>query len=307
MLARLIGKLALLASPFALIAAVVFAVDPYNRVGSHLVSDAVKRRSAAALNPVLWNLSRFDAEPRPWVLLGDSRMGNVLEDSVAARVGMPVANLAFGGASLDEVIQAFWIADARTRLSAVDIAIGFSQYSDYEHSDRTALYRTITAQPLLYFVSRTVLRATALTVLAAREGAPPMGRPHDRGQFWAAQEEAYGDQLFRVYRHPDQYQKELGRIADRCRARGIRLRFIVFPTHASLRARMTPFGLDAEFTRFKRELAAIAPTLDFDQDNEVTRGRENFTDPVHLTAEVNRRLLDEIWSAPGASRRSPAP
>ncbi len=296
MLGRLLTRLALLAAPFAFLAGVVLAVDPYDRVGSHLIGDDVKLRSAAALNPVLWSLSRYKADPRRFVLLGDSRMGNVSADSVSARVGVPVANLAFGGSSLDEVISAFWIADALVALTNVDIAVGFSQYSDYDHTDRTALYRTLESQPLLYLVSRSVLRATTMTIqAAARKAAPPPGHPAKLEAFWAAQHDAYADRSYRVYKHPDQYRADLARIAARCRERRIHLRFIVFPTFTSLRGRLAPFHLESEFERFKRELGEIAPTIDFDFDNALTTERANFVDPVHVTGVVNRRLVDEIW------------
>jgi hypothetical protein len=141
-----------------------------------------------------------------------------------------------------------------------------------------------------------VLRATLMTVQAATTSAQRPRIPVSREDFWVTQQDAYADKAYRVYRHPDQQHRELQRIAAHCRQRGIRLRFIVFPTFTTVRGRLAAFNLEREFERFKLELSEIAPTIDFDYDSALTTNRANFADPVHITAEVNRHLADEIWS-----------
>src|SRR5262249_14408712 len=160
----------------------------------------------------------------------------------------------------------FWYADSVTALRHVVMGVNFNVYNGLVRHDRTQDYRDLEANPLLYFVNWGVLRAAALNLWSAGRGgagnieAPPMSRE----RFWRYQLEVTARQSYARYRYPEEERRDLEAIARRCRARGIRLEFVVFPTHRDLQARVRDFGLEGEEARFKRDLAGIAPTRDYD-------------------------------------------
>ena len=84
-------------------------------------------------------------------------------------------------------------------------------------------------------------------------------------------------------------------MAERCRREGIRLTFVIFPTHTALQDRIDDFGLRADEERFRKELTAIAPVLDYDFPSQLTRDRANFEDPFHFRDEVARRIIEDLW------------
>jgi len=44
----------------------------------------------------------------------------------------------------------------------------------------------------------------------------------------------------------------------------------------------------------KEFIASLADTYDYDIDDELTRNRENFSDPMHTIAPISRRIAIEI-------------
>ena len=246
--------------PFLALFGAVVAIDPYDRIGTGLVSDSLKQAVAGGLNPVLWKLSQFASAPRDHILIGDSRIGNVSERMLDSLTGGQAANLGLGGASLDEVIGVFWMADSLTRCASVDISIGFSQFNDYNHGDRSRLFVALQEQPALYLVSRTVMRSSWMIARQLfRSLAATQAIEVNREQFWASQQDYYGDAVFLLYKHPDHELEELRRIGTHCRERGIALRFVVFPTYASLRERIE--HSTAEYQRRLPDSRASLPRL----------------------------------------------
>ncbi|MBI3792192.1 MAG: hypothetical protein HY275_15115 [Gemmatimonadetes bacterium] len=294
---RLLLRLALLALPFAALAGVIAVVDPFGFVGSTVLPVARREAAARTIDPALEGLLRYRRDPRAHVLFGDSRMANFHDELPSRMAGHPVANLGIGGASLVEVLHLVRLVAEQGALRQADVGIAFSQYSDYDRSDRTAFYTELRDNPALYFVSRNVIKATWLALTSDGAPQPPEGS-RTREQFWQEQMDYYGDRLLRTHRHPDRDLEELRRIADWCRGHGVTLRFVVLPVHASLHERVRAAGLADEYARFKRELAALAPLVDFDADTALASDRSKFNDPVHVVPAVNEQLARRLWGAP---------
>jgi hypothetical protein len=64
--------------------------------------------------------------------------------------GTEYYNLAFGGATIREVVETFWFASRHTNLKHVKIGINFNMYTDYEQLDRVQEVATIEHNPLFY-------------------------------------------------------------------------------------------------------------------------------------------------------------
>lgn len=294
---RLLTRLALLALPFLLVAALVAVVDPFGFTGSTMVPAARRQAAAREVDPALEGLLRYRREPRGHVLFGDSRMANFHEALPSRLAGHPVANLAIGGASLTEVRHLVRLVAEQGTLERADVAIAFSQYSAYDRSDRTGFFLELRDNPLLYYVNRNVLKATWRALASDGTPAPPEGTK-TRAEFWDEQMAYYGDRLLRTWRHPDAELAELAALAAWCREHRVALRFVILPVHQSLHDRVQAAGLQPEVERMKRELAALAPLVDLDDDPALRADRANFNDPVHVIPAVNERLAARLWGTP---------
>jgi hypothetical protein len=309
---RFLGRLALFCLPLLLYVSGIVVVDPFDFFAvSRVVPDSIKAQTAAKLNYPLWKMLRYGSAPRADILLGDSQMHLVTPAAIREVCGVEYYNFGYGGGSVPEMIRTFWFADSTTRLNSVVMGINFYVYNGYSDRDRTADYRDLEQNPGLYFVNHTVVRAAAaclqamVTGVVPRIGLPPM----DHDQFWRAQLQVTARNSFRVYRYPAEFHSELQRVAEHCRHRGIRLAFVVFPTHADLQARVADFGLLEEQERFRQDLRELAPVYDFDLRAEFTRNRADFSDPFHFREPLMRRIVAEVWGPPvlGGERREPLP
>jgi hypothetical protein len=298
MLRRFIFKSVALASPFLAAAAMIVVVDPYNfwRV-IHVVPDDIKMKTSVALNPCIWRMLEYRRSPRPNILLGDSRMGALSQDEVSRVSEQPYANLYYGGASLNEMIDTFWYAASLTKLQNVYMGINFTLYNDYNYTARTETVRAMLENPLLYFTNRSVLKAAYYnTQMALGSADPRIGVPTvDRDRFW---QQTLNSGYYRQYVYPVRYRKQLSSIADYCRNNSIRLHFIIFPQHVDMQARINHFHLQEEYGKYKRDLAEFGATYDYDYKNELTVKAEDYRDPIHFTPRVTSVLIREIWSGP---------
>ncbi len=290
-------KLLIFSLPVWLYVAVVAAVDPYDALGTGLVGDEIKLQTAYKLNYALWKLARYRRDPRPLILLGDSRMMELPADSVTARAGMPCANLAYGGGSLREAIDTFWYATGRTRLREVCFGVGTTVFNDSERKDRVSEARACLRNPLLYLININVVRSTAMILTALVTGQEyhigvPTMTPE---QFWQHQLGRTARAAYTAYRYPRKYLDELSVVADYCRRNDIRLTFVVFPRHRDLRRLAAEMGLAEQEKRLREDLAALGEVFDLDYDNAITRDRSRFRDPFHFKESVVTIVLDSVW------------
>jgi hypothetical protein len=298
MLRRFILKALALAGPFLVVAAMIVVIDPYNfwRV-SRAIPDDIKIKTSIALNPCIWRMIEYRRSPRPNILLGDSRMGALSQDEVSGVSKQPYANLYYGGASLNEMIDTFWYAASLTKLQNVYMGINFTLYNDYNYTARTETVQALFDNPLLYFTNRSVLKAAYYNAQMALGGTDPkIGVPTvNRDLFW---QQTLSSGYYRQYVYPVRYRKRLRSIADYCRKNSIRLHFIIFPQHIDMQARISHFHLQDEYDKYKRELAEFGATYDYDYKNELTINANDYRDPIHFTPRVTSVLIREIWSGP---------
>jgi hypothetical protein len=295
---RLLARAALFAAPFCLYALFMLFADPFDFIGApSLVPEEVKARTASQLNPCFWKMRQFERDPAANILLGDSRMNAISADKLRELTGEDYYNFGYGGGSLQEAVDTFWFAAERVKLRRVYIGLHLSTYNDYNYTERTKLYETVARNPALYFVNRTVLQAALYDTYShfagtdLRLGAPTV----DREAFWRDYLDNVLGGYYSNYVHPERYQRELTRIARYCRENGVELTFVIFPSHVEAQRRIRDFHLERESLAFRRDLASLATTYDFDYENEITTRRENYTDPVHTVRPVNELLMSEIW------------
>lgn len=292
---RLLSRLLLLAAPFGLYSATVFVIDPFDyfRAGD----EALKAQIAGKLDPPLFKLLAFRRLPRTHILLGDSRMNSLGEARVSAMVGAPVANLAYGGGSLNEAIGTFWLVVGQADLESVTIGVNLDTYNESNAKDRVSAAESIMRNPALYLSNRMVALGVwyeirrALTRTSADIGRPPMS-PED---FWRYQLDVTAKRAYTGYLAPASYRNQLAEVAAECARRGIRLQFVVFPEHTDLVAVASQMGLEPAAERMRIELAAIGTTIDFSSRSDWIGRRDYFVDPFHFAPAVVDEIVDRVW------------
>ncbi|MBP6391097.1 MAG: hypothetical protein KA352_09395 [Flavobacteriales bacterium] len=299
-------RIAAIAAPFALVFASVVVVDPYNYFGwSNTVPDELKRKNlyhdgrTMPFSNLLWKLVEFRKGSHPNILLGDSRLSHFDLDHLETVSGQHYYNLGVPGGNYRTVADLFTYADSVEGLSEgyalqeVVVQVSFRGMNKGFDWDLYTEPRFLLDQPFLYLTNRRVLEATLLNL---RSAVAPNSVAYDQTP-------------------PDQWQRVLAmeqenaasfsldttvytllqRMADRCEAQGARFRFVEYPTHPDVQHIYTEAGLEPLRQVYMARLAAIGTTIDLDRPGLFPEDRSYWRDPMHLTTEAQRLLIDRVW------------
>ncbi len=299
-LRKLLLRFLLMGVPFALVFGVVAVVDPYNKFRvCDAVPDTLKQKNlyhdgrTMAFSNLMWELTAFDREPCPNVIIGDSRLSYFPIDHLDEVTRERWFNFGVPGGNYRSMFDTFWHADSVCALKNVYLQVSFRGMNAANNWDVFHEPKLVSAQPLMYLTSRRVIEATALNIrsLLAPRSVHYDVLPPDQWQRVKAMERS-SDSSF-VY--DPKVVGELERIATRCGEKNIHLVLVDFPTHADVQALHNTSGLEHLRASYRVEMASIATYLDLDTDSGFARDRANFRDPLHLTRNAQRELIDVVW------------
>ncbi|MFH2036261.1 MAG: hypothetical protein ABIJ45_07660 [Candidatus Zixiibacteriota bacterium] len=276
----------------------MMTVDPYNYFNiSHVINSSVKEQVSNKLNYRLWKMIQYRQKPTENILLGDSRMILLQSDQIKNQTDLDYYNFAYGGGSLEEIIETFWYADSVAKLSSVYIGMNFHLFNAYHQVNEVAKIRNYLDNPFLYLVDRVVIKAGLLCVLDQLGVYKPEIEKPDmtEDQFWDFQLNTTAVGQFERYKYPDSNYLKLKEIVNYCQVNEIDVRFIIFPEHVDLMHKYFQLGLEDEFLKFKTDIMTLAPTYDYDVESILTKTRSNFSDPYHFSDEISHYLIDDIW------------
>ena len=276
----------------------VVLVDPFNYF-NYKISDSLlerKRNFAHTLNPVLWDTLQFAHDPTPYLVIGDSRAQRLSMSQFQERTGNPYKILAASGGKINEMADYFWFANARTKLKMVYIVLNFNTYTHYAYANRIIGAEATLYNPLLYIFDRDVLSISwTLAEQTMRKVHPPASStPISKEAFWAWALQAWAPNQYGKWKYPASGYARLNEISAYCRTQGIGLAFIVPPQHFDYQRQVGVYGLLDKQEIFKTDLTRLATTYDFDLENKLTQNNDNFSDPVHMTPEIGKLIVDEI-------------
>lgn len=295
---RFLAKALLLVFPFAVYFLVVIVVDPFGHFGVSTIAPARKERVASRMHYPLWRAHEFARSPQPRIVLGDSRMDHLPLEEVEQLTGTKPFNFSFGGGTIAEAVAAFWFAAQRARLEEVTFGLSFFNFNARESMNRFDEAQLAVEDPRFYLINRAVARGTFALLLDAVRPAPenPEAPPMSPDEFWRYQLDVGAHRLYSKYVYPDNYERDLSRIAAYCSEHEIKLVFVIPPSHVELQAKVGEFGLDEEQRRFREFLTRLGPTIDFDLPTDLTRDRTKFGDPFHPSPKARVDFVREIWS-----------
>src|SRR5580692_5668694 len=108
---RFLKRLLIFSIPMVIYCGLIAVIDPFDYLHTvSVISPAVKTTTARALNECFWKMNQYDRHPVSSILLGDSRMDAMPTDKLTRVTNREYFNFAFGGGSLNEIIDTFWFA-----------------------------------------------------------------------------------------------------------------------------------------------------------------------------------------------------
>ena len=287
-----------------LIAAFNYVIDPFGLNGRFDLG-LPKAATSRIIDYRLYKTVEFATHPAPVIVLGDSRC-DAWRAEWFTEFGEPrVYNLAFGGGTLREAIDAFWFADSRIRLERVYLCIPFNLYNAKSVSSLMPQAREIADDPVRYYLSPLVTKASWANVYARVMAEPwRTERPLlDKEAFWRFQLEETAPQQLDGWAPPIALLSDLERIARYCRDRGIDLQIVIPPTHVELQDKVAEYGHERQYRSYRCALARLVPVVDFDRPSALTRDHAAFNDPYHVTPDSARRVVGEIVSGEAPDAR----
>lgn len=143
---KILPRIALLALPFVLYYAIFLLFEPYDYFG--LKGGAVNEDS------VITRVRAYLSAPESAVILGDSRMAHFDPAAVETASGRRWSNLAFGGASLGESIDLFYMAaENNPALDTCYFGVSFYTLRAGDDRSRTGAIETVATNPAAYLLN----------------------------------------------------------------------------------------------------------------------------------------------------------
>ena len=285
----------LLGGGLVLLFALNWVVDPFGR-NQRVDLGLAKEPVAAVLNHQMEKILDYRRDCAPTVVLGDSRSLALEEEFFSAAGLTGVDNLSYGGGTLYEAIDTFWFVAGQGCLERVIFGIPFSTWNEANSLNRFPRSLRVASNPMAYYLSPLVTKATLLDLVASLTGRQMVTRVPDMEPeaFWTYQLGPGSDRYFLDWQQPEVLAARMQAVRDHCRKHGIDLWIYLPPSHVTQQQRLADYGLAAEYARYKAEMAALGPLLDYAVDSPLTRDRANFNDPRHVTPEVARGVVAEI-------------
>lgn len=171
-------KLLCLALPFLLYFGAFLYFEPYDYFGL--------KGGAQNEDSVITRVRGYLNDPQDSILLGDSRMAHFDLDLVAQVTGRPWSNLAFGGASMNESIDLFYLAAQRNPdLKECVFEVSFYTLRQGDARNRMQAIETVVENPLAYLFNFNYNADMLNNALLILSGGTP-GATRDEGHWTAA-------------------------------------------------------------------------------------------------------------------------
>ncbi len=286
--------------PVLLYVLVVIVIDPYNyfSISKGIVRNEIKRKISYEISNPLYELVEFEKAPSPYILLGSSQTGIFTPAVIKEYTGHEFKNMSYGGGTMPEIISTFWELDKITKLKEVYIGISFIDFNGSQYRNRIPEAIKIKGDPLNYIFSKSSLRSTLLILQSMIFNSKvEISKPDmSETEFWKYQLDVTANRFLQNHTYPTAYYESLKKIAVYCKANNIKLVFFIPASHVDLQNKTKEFNMLADESKFREDLKKLGDVYDFNYPNEVTKERNNFSDPFHFKSEVVGTIIDELFN-----------
>lgn len=272
---------------------VIFVVDPYNYLDDKDdANQKLKDDIAYVIEPHMLRMTKFHNEHTRNVVLGDSRSNGLFARITSEKW----SNLAYGGSSLQEIVETFWWAVEEAELDTVLIGINLNLYNKY--NKKFWVQETLERRKnfFSYAFNRYTFRSTELIIESylAGEQVVSYKPPASKEAFWKHTLDDMGSKFYEHFDYPDEYFQQLKSISEYCKRNKIKLTFWIPPTHIDFQRRKADYNLEEMDRRFRDDLRSLGEVYDFDYPSELTQDVNDYRDPMHFDIRVGEIVRDEI-------------
>ncbi|MEA5051672.1 MAG: hypothetical protein VB021_09420 [Oscillospiraceae bacterium] len=311
---RFFRKFAVFCVPFVLALAFFVAFEPYDYW--------LLRGECLYMSRALNSVRRLRTGKCENIVLGNSLMANLNEGYIDEVSGIDYDNLAYGGATMDEVVDQFWYAAQHNKLQRVVIGLNFYIMNSNYRSGRWAGIQQ-DGEHVFDFIgdfgywteaadnARTQAQNLAAGLLdrpdlsvhvddpssLLQDTRPDMTRNEAGDRANIAEYAALIYNQTEDYDAGGRYVDDLVEIARYCSENGIELTFVMMNCHALIWKNVVyPRQLEGYIDYYKRTLKACANVIDFEFDNDYSRNDDIFLDGFHMVLSEKKRLMGVIFA-----------
>ncbi|QQR84854.1 MAG: hypothetical protein IPJ76_09485 [Flavobacteriales bacterium] len=297
---RFFLRILLICAPFAVVFGTVVVVDPYNYFNwCHVVSDEVKLKNlnhdgkTMAFSNLMWKMKEYRRKPVPDLLIGDSRLSYFDLQYLDKATGQSWYNFGVPGGNHRTALDVFDYVDSIAPPNRVYMQVSFRNMAAGQDYDIFSEPLAVEGTPGLYVSNRRVLAATWLAIKAcASPGSVQydvLSPDHWNNVMTMERDAAASFKMDTAFYH------RMEEVAVECRKQGTELVLVEWPSHESLHTVRTEAGLDAQRAAYADRLRSMATYVDLDAPgNTISADRSNFRDPLHLTTEAQRMVVDAL-------------
>jgi hypothetical protein len=294
-------RIALFSSVVLTYLAMTLWMDPFNVIHAEENQAQLKSEQNISdkVNAALFRLQEFKRNPARIVIFGDSRANQINKLKFDSISGTSCYNLSIPGGSFSESIAMMREVITHYPVDLIYLGINFDIFNKLSNKNRVPEALQTMHSPLGYILSKHTMKSMYYLSISKVMGSDIQLHkpPANRQAFWDYQLDFNAANRVRNYIYPENFTDSLRTMAALCTKKGIELQLFIPPTHTDLANKIQQLGLGAEYTRFKADLHAIAPTLDFDVPSELTTDSSQFNDPFHGKESVGLMVMEELWRA----------
>jgi hypothetical protein len=273
-----------------------YLIDPFH-LNRRFDLGLEKRPVSWPLSYADWSLAQFDNEPKPNILLGDSRTANLPTEHIEQVSGRPWANLGYGGGTSADMVEYFEAVSERVELDTIFLGLAVNLIDDTDQINHVKVPRRALDNPFEYYFRPFTTKASFQVLWYNRSGTNLASEaPHqDREAFWEYQRTVSAAKYFSAFSYSEKRMEDFARIAAWAAEHDAELVIAYMPSHADLHERIEHYGAAESGQRLRRELSRLGPVMDFDWPGSIVDDADCFKDPWHYTEAVGKALADELF------------
>ena len=304
---KFLSRFILFFIPLFIITIVVSVIDPYNYFfHGNFISDNAKisviNRSPESMprGNTLWKSIDFKQHPLQNIIIGDSRAFDLNTDTIAKVSGTEYFNFGVPGGNFRSVIETFWYINDLVKLDKVYIQVGFYNYSAGSDYNLMSDAKKVMRKPYLFFTRFYFFNESLLDVFYSfrheEQNENRSGDDFDADN-WEKVLKKQGENSINTMRYPENYYKELKKIAAYCEENNIELSFIIFPDQEDFHQVIADKQKNDLYTRYKADIHSLGKVYDFDvPESKIRDDRSNYRDIFHLKHRlINGFIIPSIW------------
>ena len=228
-------------------------------------------------------------------IFGDSRINGIDVVKLHSLDGKNYINLAFGGCTMKESVDEFWLAVSKSKPERVIFEVDYYNLNEKRQLDR--IKQVLNMSKIQYFFdyfNNKAMLDEAVTKLkqSRQESITPVG------ELQPSRFESYLTQIKAIcesYEVDKEGVDNLLKIADYCDINDVELVFFIPPVHKSIYDGVIAFyGIDKKMEKIKEELSKKATVIDMQYPSEICEKDGLWFDGHHFMGELMEQVEKNV-------------